>query len=89
MNEGTDLKAISELGLGNKQDEEREEADESIHLGGKLLFFALGPGLSWATSISNDNRGHLWPQGTQTVISQGIPTQAALRQEKKCVRCRV
>lgn len=35
MNEGTDLKVISELGLGNMQDEEGEEADESMHLEGK------------------------------------------------------
>lgn len=46
MNEGTDLKVISELGLGNMHEEEGEEADGSIHLGRGLLFFALGQGLS-------------------------------------------
>lgn len=83
VKEGMDLKVTSELGLGNMQDEEGEEADESTHLGGKLLFFALGPGLSWATRVGKGKRGHLWPQRAQTLISQGVSTQAAPRQEKE------
>lgn len=39
MNEGTGLKVISELGVGNMPDKEGEDADEPIHLGRRLLFF--------------------------------------------------
>lgn len=37
-NEGTDLKIISELRLSNMKSEEEEGADDSLHLGRKLLF---------------------------------------------------
>lgn len=59
MNEGTDLKVISELSLDNMHDEAGEEVGESIHLGRRLLFFAVDQGLSWATRICKGKQGHL------------------------------
>lgn len=83
MNEGKDRKVISELSLDNMHDEAGEEAGESIHLGRRLLFFAVDQGLSWAQGFAKVNEAVSFttgrPQGAQAGISQAIHTQAAPR----------
>lgn len=48
-------------------------------LEGNKYLYALGQGLYGAGGIRKDKQGHLWLQGTPTLISQGMQIQAEPR----------